>query len=221
MEGKGRDSEPYNPDFKSQEIAALERTAAADQAGIDHAHEGFVPPDDLGPKGFDGEHLTTHAPDVLEMPYYQKFLDQEDKKSIAEEERHELLKQGVTIFNQQAGAEGQIKVTPELIAEATRELDELHLKVKADPTLLAEATRDLEKLRSSFDNSKPDKNRGVIDAIISGTGFAKAFGLDDAASGSSTAHSEAHPESKDSKPNAPAEERTAQDGSSKHHDGAQ
>lgn len=221
MEGKGRGSEPYNPDFKSQEIAALERTAAADQAGIDHAHEGFVPPDDLGPKGFDGEHLTTHAPDVLEMPYYQKFLDQEDKKSIAEEERHELLKQGVTIFNQQAGAEGQIKVTPELIAEATRELDELHLKVKADPTLLAEATRDLEKLRSSFDNSKPDKNRGVIDAIISGTGFAKAFGLDDAVSSSSAAHSEAHPESKDSKPNAPAEERTAQDTASKHHDGAQ
>lgn len=221
MEGKGRGSEPYNPDFKSQEIAALERTAAADQAGIDHAHEGFVPPDDLGQKGFDGEHLTTHAPDVLEMPHYQKFLDQEDKKSIAEEERHELLKQGVTIFNQQAGAEGQIKVTPELIAEATRELDELHLKVKADPTLLAEATRDLEKLRSSFDNSKPDKNRGVIDAIISGTGFAKAFGLDDATSGSSAAHLGAHLESKDSKPNAPAEERTAQDTASKHHDGAQ
>lgn len=221
MEGKGRGSEPYNPDFKSQEIAALERTAAADQAGIDHAHEGFVPPDEHGPKGFDGEHLTTHAPDVLEMPHYQKFLDQEDKKSIAEEERHELLKQGVTIFNQQAGAEDQIKVTPELIAEATRELDELHLKVKADPTLLAEATRDLEKLRSSFDNSKPDKNRGVIDAIISGTGFAKAFGLDDAASGSSAAHPGAHLESKDSKPNAPAEERTAQDTASKHHDGAQ
>lgn len=216
MEGKGRGSEPYNPDFKSQEIAALERTAAADQAGIDHAHEGFVPPDDLGPKGFDGEHLTTHAPDVLEMPYYQKFLDQEDKKSIAEEERHELLKQGVTIFNQQAGAEGQIKVTPELIAEATRELDELHLKVKADPTLLAEATRDLEKLRSSFDNSKPDKNRGVIDAIISGTGFAKAFGLDEDGAQSTSQHAEAK-----EAPHQDTDAERHQDDSGKRHDDAQ
>lgn len=222
MEGKGCGSEPYNPDFKSQEIAALERTAAADQAGIDHAHEGFVPPDDLGPKGFDGEYLEhhdhahVHAPEVVDHKLYHHSLNGKKEKSPKEEERHNLLKQGVTIFNQQAGAEGQIKVTPELIAEATRELDELHLKVKADPTLLAEATRDLEKLRSSFDNSKPDKNRGVIDAIISGTGFAKAFGLDEDGAQSTSQHAKAK-----EAPHQDTDAERHQDDSGKRHDDAQ
>lgn len=223
MEGKGRGSEPYNPDFKSQEIAALERTAAADQAGIDHAHEGFVPPDEHGPKGYDGEylehHVHAHAPEVVDHKLYHHSLKGKKEKSSEAEERHNLLKQGVTIFAQEyqnSEDKASIKVTPELIAEATRELDELHLKVKADPTLLAEATRDLEKLRSSFDDSKSGKNRGVIDAIISGTGFAKAFGLDEDGAQSTSQHAEAK-----AAPHQDADAERHQDDSGKRHDDAQ
>lgn len=125
-----------------------------------------------------------HAPEVIAPGQYDE--------SAAEEE-HNLIKAGVTIFSadmqqnleHSAHHDGKhgIKVTPELIAEATKELDELHLKVKADPTLLAEATRDLEKLRSSFSGARQAKSRGIIDAIISGTGFAQAFGLGDEAKG--------------------------------------
>ena len=179
MEGKGRGREPFVADFKLQEIAALERTAAADQAGIDQALEGFVPPDRRGPTGYDGEYLQKPQAQGKVRPLPQGVKPENDKNA-AVLDQHSLLKHGVTIFGQYSkdgAGKATIKVTPELIAEATRELDELHLKVKADPLLLAEATRDLEKLRSSFGDGKSDKNRGVIDAIIGGSGFAKAFGL--------------------------------------------
>lgn len=199
MEGKGRGLEPYNPDFKQQEIAALERTAAADQVGRDHAQElaaqaaeshpySQPQPDSSAqqdaPKRTPVSMAALHAPEVIAPGQYDE--------SAAEEE-HNLIKAGVTIFSadmqqnleHSAHYDGKhgIKVTPELIAEATKELDELHLKVKADPTLLAEATRDLEKLRSSFSGARQAKSRGIIDAIISGTGFAQAFGLGDEAKG--------------------------------------
>ncbi len=199
MEGKGRGLEPYNPDFKQQEIAALERTAAADKVGRDHAQElaaqaaeshpySQPQPDSSAqqdaPKRTPVSMAALHAPEVIAPGQYDE--------SAAEEE-HNLIKAGVTIFSadmqqnleHSAHHDGKhgIKVTPELIAEATKELDELHLKVKADPTLLAEATRDLEKLRSSFSGARQAKSRGIIDAIISGTGFAQAFGLGDEAKG--------------------------------------
>ena len=198
MEGKGRGLEPYNPDFKQQEIAALERTAAADQVGHDHAQELAAQAADSHPKPDSSAQqdapkrtpvkrtpvsiAALHAPEVIAPGQY-------DESAV--EEQHNLIKAGVTIFSADMqqnlehsahpdGTQG-IKVTPELIAEATKELDELHLKVKADPTLLAEATRDLEKLRSSFSGARQAKSRGIIDAIISGTGFAQAFGLGDEA----------------------------------------
>ena len=177
MEGKSRDSDSCSSNFKQQEIAALERTAAADQAGLDQAQQGTVPDIDQAPP-YRGDPVNPHAPEVVE-----------------ESASHLWLKHKATIFIPPDGSShdsSTIKVTPELIAEATKELDELHLRVKADPTLLAEATRDLEKLRSTFDDSKPDKSRSIIDAIISGTGFAQSFGLDDTSSGKDSHDHEAH-----------------------------
>lgn len=219
MEGKGRGLEPYNPDFKQQEIAALERTAAADKVGRDHAQElaaqaaeshpySQPQPDSFAqqdaPKRTPVSMAALHAPEVIAPGQYDE--------SAAEEE-HNLIKAGVTIFSadmqqnleHSAHHDGKhgIKVTPELIAEATKELDELHLKVKADPTLLAEATRDLEKLRSSFSGARQAKSRGIIDAIISGTGFAQAFGLGDEAKGRDKFKDEEVEEEESTKERAP------------------
>ena len=74
----------------------------------------------------------------------------------------------------------------------------------------------MEKLRSSFDDSKSGKNRGVIDAIISGTGFAKAFGLDEDGAQSTSQHAEAK-----AAPHQDADAERHQDDSGKRHDDAQ
>lgn len=195
MEGKGRGLEPYNPDFKQQEIAALERTAAADKVGCDHAQElaAHASEDQTKLRSSAVMDANKHTPVSMSAMHAPEVVAPGQYDDSAAEEEHNLIKAGVTIFSADTqqnlehsvhhdGGHG-IKVTPELIAEATKELDELHLKVKADPTLLAEATRDLEKLRSSFSGARQAKSRGIIDAIISGTGFAQAFGLGDDAKG--------------------------------------